>query len=319
MKTRYTTYCMNLRSFLRKVLSYKKFFITILVVFVFILGIVFFYNKTQSGEKKIDENFINVRYLSEKNKDPRLIDSDNDGVYDWKEELLGLNPHSRDTDNDGISDLEYVRKLEQEVELNSQEGGENLTLSDRFGRGVYTALYLLREANGGKSIDKDTKEKVTENIKDYIENLNFGEKLYTRDSLTIVEDNKDNDFAYEKSMKKIFKEYPVKFSDFKLLSDAVGKSQKYRVKIKNVVMRYDDYLHELEKVSVPGLIVQKHLQLMNAVMKLKTALANIDNEDDGIIVVSALSQYSKLIRETLDAIIKIQKYFQIIHEPGAFN
>ena len=307
----------EIRRYGRKLLPY---FIALLL-----FSLIVFLYRSKQGSKKINDpsSPIAVRYLSKENKgdkkDPRLIDTDGDGVYDWKEELLGLDIHSPDSDNDGVSDLEYVRNLEREADIGAQGKGENLTLSDRFGRGVYTALYLLKKANGGKPLDDETKKKVEENVKNYIENLNFGEKLYTRDSIEVVEDTKENDFAYEKTMKKLFETYPVKLSDFQLLSKSVGKAKEHRVEIANVVMRYDEYLHELEKVKVPQLIVQKHLQLMNGLMKLKTALANLDNEDDGIIVMSALSQFSKLIEDVLDAIVKINTYFEIIHEPGAFS
>jgi len=35
----------------------------------------------------------------------RDTDTDGDGVPDWKEELLGLNPNEKDSDRDGVSDL----------------------------------------------------------------------------------------------------------------------------------------------------------------------------------------------------------------------
>ncbi len=38
----------------------------------------------------------------------KIKDSDNDGLADWEEELLGTNPYSSDTDNDGFKDGEEV-------------------------------------------------------------------------------------------------------------------------------------------------------------------------------------------------------------------
>ncbi len=303
----------------RRIVSREFLFSLLAVVILFALVFILYQRKQTREEEKAEDQRIAIRYLDEKKEeDPILRDSDGDGVYDWKEELLGLDIHSRDSDNDGVSDLDYVRNLERQGDFRSDSEGEDLTLSDRFGRGVYTALYLLKKTNGGKPLDAETKKKVEENVRNYIKHLNFGEKLYTRDTIKVVEDNAENDFAYEKRMKKLFEEYPVRLSDFDLLRKSVGKKEEYRVQLANAVMRYDEYLHELEKVDVPQLAVQKHLQLMNGLMKLKTALANTGNEDDGIIIIAALSQFSDLVQDVLDAIVKLNEYFRIIHEPDAF-
>lgn len=314
---------LNLLSrFSKKIHISNRVLIPILVVLIFSSLIIFLYErKREKNKESVNQHLITVEYLSdsEKKQDPLLRDSDSDGVYDWKEELLGLDPHNPDTDRDGVSDLEYVRSIESfHSSSNKQGGGKDLTLSERFGRGVYTAIYLLEKSNDGQPLDEQTKKKIEKNVEDYIKTVHFGEKLYTRDSIKVIEDSKQNDFAYEEKMKQLFNEYPIKLSDFDLLRKSVGKEEQYRVQLTNAVMRYDDYLHELEQVKVPALAVQKHLQLMNGVVKLKTALANVDNVDDGLIVVSALSQFSQLVEDVLDAIIKLNKYFQIIHEPDAF-
>lgn len=40
-----------------------------------------------------------------------LPDSDNDGLFDWQENLLGINTHDSDSDNDGVLDGEQYASI----------------------------------------------------------------------------------------------------------------------------------------------------------------------------------------------------------------
>ena len=60
-------------------------------------------NRSTDTEKNI-KNLIDVALIDDtKEKDPRLIDTDGDGVYDWVEKLYPeLDPNNPDSDGDGV-------------------------------------------------------------------------------------------------------------------------------------------------------------------------------------------------------------------------
>ena len=288
----------------------------ILLSFVFVL---FFQKRKEEVEESKKSDFVAVEYKTDENSDARFHDSDGDGIYDWKERLLGLDPHKVDSDGDGVSDGDYLRSKELIGNKNRSGQGHQVTPSERLGKNLYTALYVAAMAGDGK-ISEETKEKLENTVQDYIKKLNFSTKIYTEESLSVVEDTKENDFAYEKKMKQLFKKYPIKMSEFKLLLVAIKEPQKYRSEIDQAVLKYDEYLHELEKVQVPGILVRRHLQLMNTLSKLKTGLAAVvDHSQDELISLAAASQVQGMIDDAIESITKIQQFFSLIHEDGIFS
>lgn len=60
-----------------------------------------------SGSAELSNGITNL-FKNEQNSDPKIADTDKDGLTDWQEEIYKTNPNIPDTDNDGYLDGEEV-------------------------------------------------------------------------------------------------------------------------------------------------------------------------------------------------------------------
>jgi hypothetical protein len=278
-------------------------------------------NRFYSSESKND--LIDVTLVNENQKrNPELYkDSDNDGAYDWEEALWGLDPNNPDSDGDGVLDGRYII-AKQEIDLREQLGEyfqeSNLSETQKLGRSALSALIALRES--GAEITPETQAKISENILNHISNLTLGEKMYLREEFQLVDDTRENSFAYRDAMKKLFRTYPVATSDLEVLIKGTENPQEYQGRLRSIASKYEKYLSELIVLEVPFLIAGRHTELVNNISQISGATNNLlQEESDELVSLSVLIQLEKIMNQTSNAIIKINSYFEIIQEPNIFE
>ncbi len=307
----------NFRDFVPSKIAY-------IILGLFILGFIaygiyFSYKKKQS--RKADD-LIDVTLVNDNKDGKYFLDSDGDGAYDWVENLWPeLDPHNPDSDGDGVLDGKYIRQKQiiRERERRGIVGVEsNLSESEKLGRGVYTALVALRESGG--ELDDATKEKISNNIANYVSDLSLGKKLYLREDLNLVSDNKENSFAYRKAMQNLFKIYPINTSEIELIVKATKDPQEYTKELKIATTKYDNYVLELANMNVPYIIAGRHTELLNAVGQLDGSLKNLESENyDDVVALASIIQIKKTFSTIIDANTHIAEYFDIISEDGIFD
>jgi hypothetical protein len=301
--------------------------IAIIVLIVFVLGFVsfgVFYSYKKKNNKKdisLEEKKIDVSLVDEKKTKEEFKDSDGDGVYDWIENLWPeLDPNNPDSDGDGISDLKYIqrKKLIKEKQRNSTIKELNLTASQKLGRGVYMALLSIKQAGG--TLDDVTEEQISKNIMDYISDLSLGSKIYIRDELHLVSDTKENSYKYRDKMKEFFDKNKINTSEIDLILRATKDPEQYMNDLESAAIKYDLYIHDLAAIDVPYIIAGRHAELLNAVGQLEGALKNLTQEEpDEITSLSSLVQMDKTMNSISDAIVNIEKYFEIIEDTDVFK
>lgn len=78
----------------------------ILVSFLIVSGFIWAAKKLNDPQKI---SFKKSNDLNSTNNQPE-IDSDNDGLFDWQEQLFGTDKHNPDTDNDGTKDGDEIKQ-----------------------------------------------------------------------------------------------------------------------------------------------------------------------------------------------------------------
>lgn len=277
--------------------------------------------------KKVSENtesdILKVSFVDEKNnKEILFLDSDNDGAYDWVENLWPeLDPYNPDSDGDGILDGKYIQQkqlIREKNRLGLTGTKSVLSESEKLGRSVYTALLAIQ--NSGGAINEKDQEQISENIVDYISDLSLGSKTYIRSELILVPDSMENSYAYRTKMEKFLTDNPIKISDINLFIKSLKDPQEYMNEIEEAAIKYDFYVSELSKMKVPYAIAGRHTEFLNAVGQVEGALKNLTLEEyDDIVVLSSLVQIEKILNSIVDASIHIEKYFDIISDPSIFN
>jgi hypothetical protein len=83
--------------------------------------------------------------------EPRTdADSDGDGVADWEERIVGLDPHNPDSDGDGVSDGEALAQARAILRGESPAGtntatDQNLTQTDKLARELIGAYIQAKQ------------------------------------------------------------------------------------------------------------------------------------------------------------------------------
>jgi len=291
------------------------------------LGITYgaYYFVTNFYNPESKKEFIDVMFVEE-TMNPRntnyFKDSDGDGAYDWEEDLWPeLDPNNPDSDGDGISDGRYIKAKR---EIQDRERGirnnfqDNLTETQKLGRGTLSALLAITDS--GQEITPETEAQISENITTYIQDLTFGEKLYLRDEFQLVENSKENSYAYRDAMKELFRTYPVSTSDIESIVIATQSAEESAGRLRSISRKYRNYLGELTTLEVPFLIAGRHTELVNNISQIGGASDNLLREEvDELVTLATIIQLEKIMNETAEAIIKINTYFDIIQDELIFE
>jgi hypothetical protein len=294
---------------------------------ILLIGIAYgvYYLVTHFTNPEPTSEFIDV-VLVDETMNPRnpdyFKDSDGDGAYDWEEALWPeLDPNNPDSDGDGISDGRYIKAKraiqdrERGIENNFQQ---NLTETQKLGRGALSAL--LAVANSGQEITPETEAQISQNMTTYIQDLTFGEKIYLRDEFQLVEDSKENSYAYRDAMKELFRTYPVSIRDIELIVEATQSAQESAGRLRTISRKYNNYLGELTTLEVPFLIAGRHTELVNNISQIGGASDNLlQEETDELVTLATIIQLENIMNETAAAIININTYFDIIADGSVFE
>lgn len=276
--------------------------------------------KEQQEEQKQNQQ-INVSLINEDDIQERERDTDNDGVPDWEERLWGLNPERADSDGDGVSDAQYIqykKNIQERRELGIENIEDDLSESQKLGRSLYTALLAIRES--GSELTKEDQEKITDNIANYISELNIGRTLYVREDLNLVENTQELSYAYRDELVKLFEDNPIESRDIELLTDAVENSAAYATRITETRTRYETIETTLAEMSVPYAIGGRHTELLNSIAQMTGGLTNLDSEEeDDLVSLAMLVQLDDIFTKITEAIDNIYRYFQIIENEGVFD
>lgn len=298
----------------------KKVKIIIAVIAIALLSVMTYTLLKKSSPEVSSENFIDVIQL-EKNSESNYIDSDNDGVYDWEENLWPeLDPNNPDSDGDGVSDKKYLDNkkniLERTRTGTPQES--NLTETEKLARSTLTAVLAVYES--GEELDADSQQIFAENINEYVSNLYIGESLYTRDQLNLVPDTRENIEAYQKEMESIFRSYPIEATDIELIIQASENPEDFSNKMKIAASKYENYEQELKNLSVPYVLGGRHTELSNAIGSIHGAFDNLlSDEIDELVSLAAIVQIEDIMTQSVGSIIFLNNFFEATQDDAIFS
>lgn len=234
-------------------------------------------------------------------------DSDNDGLKDWEETLLKTNPKIADTDGDGKTDLverdearvEEQRRQEEFVKnLNPKDDANwnDLSFTDQVSR-LFISQYLALKQSGEPVTSADT-VKIVQNLPRYTppEKINT---LYTRSDVLISSDSSVSALrSYGNAVGSILvvpqgDVVPNELLVFQTFIET-GNTEKLSTEMSSVVERYTNVISGLKRISVPALMVDKHLEVMNALSALRDDLIAFQGiGDDPFLALSAIETYNK--------------------------
>ena len=248
-------------------------------------------------------------------------DTDNDGLYDWEEELLGTDPLHPDSDGDGILDGEQFKTQKQYPELSAIDVGNLYNLrEDTHSSSNNLTDSLFREAamrygilSEGGELDDKTKTELADSLARDFESPAF-ETKYTGANISVTHSsNLETTTSYVggviaafETHNEIYSENPLEIVNiFFETSDETALSQ--LSKLENT---YYELAKEIGKLPVPQNLVTTHLELANTIHQTGTTIHNIQEvSPDPIKSMLALAQYLHHKNKRARSISSLLNYF----------
>jgi hypothetical protein len=279
--------------------KYKRVLL-ILVAVIFLMALFWMKTGMPWNNKAIYQGSDGLSYENALVEDLIKRDGDGDGVLDWEESLLGLDPTKSET-TPGTPDLTTANKLRAESYAGaSTEGGElgaeeNLTETDKFARELFATATALEQSG---SLDQATADKMAASLAEHITNSPQG-KVYTLTDLRITNDNSLVAIKkYNDSLNLAFKDYTVGYSAAEVFEKFLGDGTDMDVSVLNeldpIIKEFNSKISSMVKMEVPKFISVYHLNMINELSGVAGNLENIKMyEKDSIVALSGITQYAE--------------------------
>ena len=271
------------------------------------------------------------------------VDTDNDGLEDWKENLYGTNLKIADTDSDGTSDFDEITQNRDPLKANTAKEGqepndkidatviekqqksleeyESLNPTEKMARNLMSDIIASQSL--GEEIDQSTIDSlVQKSIEDLPQKEYFG---ITKESdlnlIKIYQETLGVDLlTYAKGYALETESFrKIAGQDLELINNYLSNGKDIKKNMMEITNKYQIMVNNLIKLPLPALPgsngVIYHLALINNLEKL----IQIDNDiinagnNDMASVFSDLSLYNSTTKElmgifsTLDNILKITR------------
>lgn len=324
----------------KKYLPSKKFLIALSIAVVIILAAVIInYWKPNITQYKNNDLAVDTSAVPAAVN----IDSDNDGLVDWKENLYGTDPHKADTDGDGTNDAEEVAQNRDPIKANTAPVGqepndkidpavieenknalaeyEKLNEIDKFSRDLISNIIASQPISG--QMDQDTTNLIMAKAlgeipqKDYAGITKATDlNLQKTDSTNLNKNmtNYANSFARETG-----KYIPILGKDMELIYAYISDdSTSTKSEMLKITDKYQEIVDNLIKMPVPVALgyydINYHLTIINDFEKLIIVDKDVVNSSpDSLSIFSNLAIYNKVVDDlltnltTIDGILKIKR------------
>ncbi len=231
------------------------------------------YRNTQS--KKLVYSSPISAVINELPSDLQSQDSDNDGLKDWEEILLGTDPHKADTDGDGTSDGEEARAgrnpLVKGPNDSASETSKNgvaaaeLSSTDKLARDFFTRYMELNQQ--GMAADAGSQ---TELIGQIMQNglvLNKPKAYDLKDIVVSADSSKAAIQSYGNQLGALYKKYydPQSGNEVTIAKQSLDEENPDLLKqIDPIIAIYTNILNGLLKIHAPGSLAANHLNMVNS-------------------------------------------------------
>lgn len=323
----------------RKYLPSKNFLIALSVaVAIIIITVIINYSKSNTT-KYNNDNLV----TSNASSSVLTIDSDSDGLPDWKEVLYGTDPHKADTDGDGTPDGEEIALGRDPLKPNTAPKGQTpndfvdagviaenqkkiedyqkLSNLDRMSQDLVSNIIAAQPLNG--TIDQNTMDTIVTTAINELPNIQYNGvtkmsdlNLQTTDETNLTKNGEayiQNYFSATEKLRIILG------NDIPLLNKYVqdnNSGTSTKLAILNIIDKYQSIVDTLIKMPLPVAIgyydINYHLVLVNDLEKIIAIDKNVINTDI-IGMYSDLYTYNVVMKDlistltTIDGILKIKR------------
>lgn len=312
----------------KRVTRWKKWAIWCVLMFFVFLGVGWLsslhYHAEAQKQKKLAENIQDVHTLHIQNLTNNVgQDTDQDGLKDWEEVVLGTDPKNPDTDGDGVLDGIEVKNERSPLEQEPTDyrppttgaGTGLVTNSDNLTqlamRGVVDQMLSTKLGNPNlpppdtSKISREVSKQVLSAAKQQASKI-----LYDEKNITSTNDNSAN--AMKSYMQQldantvdIFKFETKGNSELEILTRALQNNDfSVLSQLDPFLPAYESMLSKDQSIPVPSELATLHLSYLNFVARQLDAVRKMrSTEEDFIGSITAINTYVSS-QQQLIAIVK---------------
>ncbi len=242
------------------------------------------------------------------------LDTDQDGLKDWEEELLGSDPKNKDTDGDGIQDgKEEIFKKTADILPIFQKNevttvsAPNLTKTDEITQGLFINYLSLKQGGG---INTGSINELVKDFEQQIFSPSLGVTLYSKNDLTLVSDNNALLLTYANAVNSLFTKYrePLLINLSQKSTEDIS-SPEYTVAVLLISETYKTVAKNLIKIPVPMSLAGSHVALANNFLRSGELLKGISaSESDYLLMLSSVKELETTRAEEYNLLKTLDSY-----------
>jgi Bacterial TSP3 repeat len=312
----------------------KKNIVLIIIAALFVTGVFFITEYRNKNAQKALYSAQDASILATSSSAEEVVanetDSDGDGLHDWEEVLWGTDAHNPDTDGDGTSDgveinagrnplMKKTKTVDDsfnalaKIAAKSASSSEELTLTDTFGRDVFSKYMVLRQS--GQIDDKTQQQQL---INDILLNQQYAvtPKVYTDAELVL---NPDTDAAaaqhYADQLSAAFKQNLIPSrNEGIIVKDSLDKGDSAVLKeLDPIIVSYKALEKALIAIPAPKLIFANHKNVVNSVSELIFVDESLKKTDvDPIVSLQGLGRIQTASQALYDSVQAIKNYLTTV-------
>lgn len=255
--------------------------------------------------KQANNIYVAPKVVATVNDNNAELDTDNDGVKDWEEILVGTDP------KDAKSKTSITTSGTVSKDL-TKENKEKLSQVDLISRDFFARYMELRQL--GSSADalsqKDAASKTVGNIV-----LPTPKSYVMSDFVTKPDSSKEAIKQYGNEISAIFAKYAIKSRNEGVITKEALETENLEIlkEIDPIIASYKNIVNGLLAVQVPESLKELHLDLINATngaVFIAQSLRKVDI--DPIAGVQGVNLYLSVARQLSDAALAIKSYFSYL-------
>jgi hypothetical protein len=294
------------------------FFVIVVVVVVSVIS--FSSLSDKYGDSKNNTGKPDVVSLSIARENVRdLNDTDEDGLYDWEEDLWGSDINKPDTDNDGTNDGDEISERrdptiagpndllkdtreELPTELDSEYYKDLVPGSLTDNLSINLAANYLNYKQGGQFTDQNQSDLVGSIVSDVGEIAGPVEKYSTLDLLLKI-NSPENYKDYGNSVAEILQ------NNFDYMNSIESKDDSEYAK--EISSAYKNLTVRLASEKVPSALSEEHTQILNNLYNIALSLDElVSYKQDPVRALVATNKYQKIVQDQPLVLQKIKVFFK---------
>ncbi|MDB4984116.1 MAG: hypothetical protein JWM20_295 [Patescibacteria group bacterium] len=245
--------------------------------------------------------------------DPTTRDSDGDGIPDWQEIAVGLNPFSGETTK-GTPDPLAFQNIKTVIGANDfQNVSDNATDTDKLALSLYSDL--SRNAQDTGSTSGDTVSAVTgAEVANYIQAAQAKNKTYASANLTVVDNSQSSVQTYFKAMNAL--NTTVLGKDFVThVSSYIDNKETKNAYLSAQLATIDGMVTKLLAIPVPSTAAAIHLAGINALSGIEQTINSYDpTTTDSLSQLGTVALIQDYTRAAIISNANLGQYFSVALE-----